>query len=135
MLTHLRYGRIEHHPPIAETYKTVSVAKREVRLMEHTQHSKSVYCCEVLQQGQNVFRRLGVQTRHRLISEQDTRLLGQAAGDGDTLGFAARQCVRAAMRQVEQANAFQKPASVDELFARQPAQRGQQFVMATERAG
>ncbi len=51
---------------------------------------------QVIQQLKNLGLHRNIQGRHRLIADQDLRLAGQGAGDGDALTLAAGQLDRAA---------------------------------------
>ena len=90
---------------------------------------------ELLQQTQDVFRGLWIETGDRFIRQEHARPLGKRASDRHSLRFAARERIGALVREMKQAQPLQEHSRVQQLFARQPTQRSRQVVVATQRAG
>ena len=58
---------------------------RQIDLMENTENSQSLVPGHCRQQGHDFFCGFRIQTGHRFVSQNDGWLLGQGAGDRNTL--------------------------------------------------
>ena len=70
-----------------------------------------------LQQGQHLLAGLVVQRTGRLIAEQELRIFGEGARNGDALLFAARKLGREVVQPLAEADAFQRGFGVQRVAA------------------
>jgi hypothetical protein len=96
--------------------------------MERHHGSQPIRTTNAMQQGKHAFRGCWIKTLHRLISEDQFRLLHQCAGNPNPLLLAAGKLIRAYKGLIQKANAFQS-LKRQALFLRAEGQEPAQSAM------
>ena len=76
--------------PAAQLHNAPKVPMRQFRLVQGTEQRHVAFFRQTGKQRQNLLTPFRIERRHRLIRQQQHRLLHQCPGDGYALMFAAR---------------------------------------------
>src|SRR5882757_306833 len=126
---------VHHDAAGAQADHPVTPAQRQVHLMQAAQHGELALHADLVDQPHDLRRGFRVQRGHRLVGEQDLRLLHERAGHRDPLLLAAGERVGPLERPIAQPDPLQvaqRLAADLPGVADQPQPRAAQ---PTERAG